>query len=117
MIPPNSKNRIKGQKQRVKGRDIPEMSNYAKIIVGIRTKGKDIMLKITVIDDEKEYSELIRQTIDNWLMEKGCQGEIDCFVMQKISRLRLKRADVMIFILWISRCRISMVWNWQLTSV
>ena len=55
------------------------MSNYAKIIVGIRTKGKDIMLKITVIDDEKEYSELIRQTIDNWLMEKGCQGEIDCF--------------------------------------
>ena len=47
------------------------MSNYAKIIVGIRTKGKDIMLKITVIDDEKEYSELIRQTIDNWLMEKG----------------------------------------------
>ena len=55
------------------------MSNYAKIIVGIRTKGKDIMLKITVIDDEKEYIELIRQTVDNWLMEKGCQGEIDCF--------------------------------------
>ena len=78
-MPPNSKNRIKGQKQRVKGHDIPEMSNYAKIIVGIRTKGKDIMLKITVIDDEKEYIELIRQTIDNWLMEKGCQGEIDCF--------------------------------------
>ena len=78
-MPPNSKNRIKGQKQRVKGHDIPEMSNYAKIIVGIRIKGKDIMLKITVIDDEKEYIELIRQTIDNWLMEKGCQGEIDCF--------------------------------------
>lgn len=37
------------------------------------------MLKITVIDDEKDYSELIRQTVDNWLMEKGCQGEIDCF--------------------------------------
>ena len=24
-------------------------------------------------------STVIRQTIDNWLMEKGCQGEIDCF--------------------------------------
>ena len=32
VLPPNNKNRIKGQKQRVKGRDIPEMSNYAKII-------------------------------------------------------------------------------------
>ena len=42
-------------------------------------KGKDIMLKIAVIDDEEYYSELIRQTVDNWLMEKGCQGEIDCF--------------------------------------
>ena len=37
------------------------------------------MLKIAVIDDEEDYSELIRQTVDNWLMEKGCQGEIDCF--------------------------------------
>lgn len=42
-------------------------------------KGKDIMLKIAVIDDEEYYSELIRQTVCNWLMEKGCQGEIDCF--------------------------------------
>ena len=55
------------------------MSNYAKIIVGTMAKGKDIMLKIAVIDDEEYYSELIRQTVDNWLMEKGCQGEIDCF--------------------------------------
>lgn len=31
------------------------------------------MLKIAVIDDEEYYSELIRQTVDNWLMEKGCQ--------------------------------------------
>ena len=42
-------------------------------------KGKDIMLKIAVIDDEEYYSELIRQIVCNWLMEKGCQGEIDCF--------------------------------------
>ena len=55
------------------------MSNYAKIIVGTMAKGKDIMLKIAVIDDEEYYSELIRQTVCNWLMEKGCQGEIDCF--------------------------------------
>lgn len=40
------------------------MSNYAKIIVGIRTKGKDIMLKITVIDDEKvTVNSSVRQLI------------------------------------------------------
>lgn len=55
------------------------MSNCVKIIVGAMAKGKDIMLKIAVIDDEEYYSELIRQTVCNWLMEKGCQGEIDCF--------------------------------------
>lgn len=93
------------------------MSNYAKIIVGIRTKGKDIMLKITVIDDEKEYSELIRQTIDNWLMEKGCQGEIDCFDNAEDFKAQIEAGRCYDIILWISRCRISMVWNWQLTSV
>ena len=49
-------------------------------------KGKDIMLKIAVIDDEEYYSELIRQTVCNWLMEKGCQGEIDCFKVYPLSR-------------------------------
>ena len=47
------------------------MSNCVKIIVGTMVKGKDIMLKIAVIDDEEYYSELIRQTVCNWLMEKG----------------------------------------------
>lgn len=88
------------------------MSNCVKIIVGTMAKGKDIMLKIAVIDDEEYYSELIRQTVCNWLLEKGCQGELTVLIMQMISRLRLKMADAMIFILWISRCRISAAWNW-----
>lgn len=75
-------------------------------------KGKDIMLKITVIDDEKEYIELIRQTVDNWLMEKGCQGEIDCFDHAEDFKAQIEAGDAMIFILWISRCRISAAWNW-----
>ena len=79
LIEIEQQNRIKGQKQKVKGHDIFEMSNCVKIIVGTMAKGKDIMLKIAVIDDEKYNSELIRQTVCNWLMEKGCQGEIDCF--------------------------------------
>lgn len=88
------------------------MSNYVKIIVGTMAKGKDIMLKIAVIDDEEYYSELIRQTVDNWLMEKGCRVKLTVLIMQMISRLRLKMADAMISILWISRCWISAAWNW-----
>ena len=75
-------------------------------------KGKDIMLRIAVIDDEEYYSELIRQTVCNWLMEKGCQGEIDCFDHADDFKTKIEMADAMIFILWISRCRMSAAWNW-----
>ena len=88
------------------------MSNCVKIIVGTMAKGKDIMLKIAVIDDEEYYSELIRQTVCNWLMEKGCQGEIDCFDHADDFKTQIENGRCMIFILWISRCRISAAWNW-----
>ena len=75
-------------------------------------KGKDIMLRIAVIDDEEYYSELIRQTVCNWLMEKGCQGEIDCFDHADDFKAKIENGRCYDIILWISRCRMSAAWNW-----
>ena len=55
------------------------MSNCVKIIVGTMAKGKDIMLKIAVIDDEEYYMNSSPTVLPLTDGKRTHRGEIDCF--------------------------------------